>query len=63
MARLSQRIVVRGGDDHSHLSDEEITARIVAVCEEIERQQGPIRPDWRELVSRGDLRLVTDAET
>lgn len=58
MRRLSHRIgaleAVRGITDYSHLSDAELTARLVAVCEGIEALGGPIILDWRGLIERED---------
>ena len=58
MRRLSHRIgaleAVRGISDYSHLSDAEIKARLIAVCENIEAVGGPSIPDWRGLIERED---------
>ncbi|MBU2342105.1 MAG: hypothetical protein KKE77_12780 [Alphaproteobacteria bacterium] len=58
MRRLSHRIgaleAVRGITDYSHLSDADLKARLVAVCEGIEALGGPSVPDWRRLIERED---------
>lgn len=58
MRRLAALETGGGANPYEHWTDDELDARLIRVCEDIECLGGPITSDWRELVARRDYRLL-----
>lgn len=57
--RLEALEAQRGGDDYATWTDEQIAQRMIELGEEIEAAGGPIDPDWRGMLHRGEFtRLI-----
>lgn len=67
MGSLGRRVVVLEGrtalTGFDHLTDEEVTTRLVAICETLEREWDAMPDGWRDMIAAGDFRkLVATCE-
>lgn len=60
--RLSALEAKCQGDDLSHLTDEELIARLYSVCEQIEQLGGPLPDDWRGTIERHEFGQLSKLE-
>jgi hypothetical protein len=56
--RLSA-LEAQGAGDLSHLTDEQLTERMIKICEELEAAGGPMPIGWRDAIARKDLSFTS----